>query len=86
MFKKLKFLMLLALFGLAVNVDGQALEDWYGPVSGKTYNSNTTVNLTGDVTLNGKIIIDGVTLTINSNGGSRVISRGSANSSCFFEI
>ena len=86
MFKKLKFLMLLALFGLVVNVNGQARENWSGTVSGKTYNSSTTVNLTDNVTLNGKIIIDGVTLTINSNGGSRVISRGSANSSCFFEI
>ena len=88
MFKKLKFLMLLALFGLVVNVNGQAWEDWSGPVSGKTYNRNTTVNLTGDVTLNGKIIINGVTLTIqlpNSQAPSRTISRGSANS-CFFEI
>ena len=88
MFKKLKFLMLLALFGLVVNVNGQTREDWSGTVSGKTYNSNTTVNLTGDVTLNGKIIINGVTLTIqlpNSQAQSRTISRGSANS-CFFEI
>ena len=87
MFKKLKFLMLLAVFGLTVNANAQYQKDL--PSSGdwntQTINTTQTVNLTDNVIVNGTITIDRVTLTINSNGGSRVISRGSANS-CFFKI
>ena len=93
MFGKIRLVMLLALFGLVVSVNAQ----WPRPPlpssgswSATTINTSTaesyrTVNLTGNVTVDGTITIDGVTLTINSYGGSRVISRGSANS-CFFKI
>ena len=54
-------------------------EDWSGSVSGKTYTSNTTVYVKGDVTLNGQILVNhGVTLTIIANG-NYTIKRGTFN-------
>ena len=70
MFRKLTLTMLLALFGLATNLDAQTIVDWSGNIGTKTYYSGTTtVTLTGDANLNRVVTVkSGAKLIINGNG------------------
>ena len=59
--------------------------DWSGPVSGRTFTTNTDVYLTGDVTLNGKILVRaGVELNIYAKGADRKITRGNFTGQMFY--
>ena len=74
MFRKLKIVMLLALFGLATHLNAQTRLNPSGDWSAQTINSTQTVSLTGDVNLKGCITVSGsgVKLTIINETGSRI--------------
>jgi hypothetical protein len=51
-------------------------EDWYGSIGSKTYSSDATVYLTGNVSITGQITVkSGATLTIYAYNGNRQISK-----------
>ena len=51
----------------------------WGQWSGAMYSSNTTIDMTGDVTMTGAMYIVGCTVTIRPNGANRTISREGVN-------
>ena len=80
----LRMLLVLALLGWVGNA--WAL-DWTGTVAGRTFTSNTTVNLTGNVTLTGRVNIEnGCTVTIRASGANRTITRGSGYTGLMFYV
>ena len=53
----------------------------WGQWNGATYYVDQTINMTGNVTMTGTMIIAYCTVTINANGADRTITRGSSFSS-----
>ena len=76
----LRMLLVLALLGWVGNAWAV---NWSGTVGAQTISANTTINLTGNVTLTGRILISGGTTTINASGANRTITRGARNFAMF---
>ena len=87
MFKKLRLIILLAVFGLPVmDLMAQTTLPTYGDWSQTTIFADQEVLLTGDVSLKGRITIsNGKKLTIKSNGAQRTIKLA-ANLSNMFSL
>ena len=50
----------------------------WGQWNGVTYYTDQTIDMTGNVTMTGVMVIDGCTVTIRPNGANRTIYRGSS--------
>ena len=78
LFINIRWKCILMLLILTLGGGGKAWGQW----NGVTYfGTDQTINMTGDVTMTGGMIIGYCTVTINANGADRTITRGSSFSS-----
>lgn len=78
MIKRLRLLLMAAVLCISFGAMAQTQVNWSGNVGTQTISSNTSVTLTGNVTLTGTITINNnVTLTINPGTGTTITRSGS---------
>ena len=78
---RLKLMLVLVLLGWASVANA---ENWSGVIGQRLYTGNTTVTLTGNVTLTGTIWISNGTLTINTTGNYTITRAADFKQNMFY--